>query len=732
MDTKALLGQGALIAALAFSNAVFAGSQICDDGLVGYWPLDVDGDEELRGGQGEIEGNVFFAPAIVGNGAEFDGRGAHISSGVNAAVTRAGETDISVSMWARVEPQPTPLFGSGFSALMVARSDCNIGAWQLYGGVEPASLDFNGWDNTFESFFASAGLTLPSQRWTHVVVTSTGDETTYFLDGSFAATSPVRRNAFRDIPQDIYLGWDSCSSFFAGGLDEVAVFDRALSASEVAEIFDKGTGGIPLCEAPEGPEISVSRDGRSIRSGDDDDLGVVEVATTEVSVIIANIGSDALTVGEVRLQAIENVQDLVLTAAPSSEIQAGDQSELVVSFAPISASAFAFEVSVANGDPDENPFVFTISGDANDDPTARFSAELSSSDVEVLLDNDGDGRPNPSDTIRIEGISFRIADAPFDGDVEFTFTAPAGTRLLDAFPEGLLGDRIVSFDVDPVTNRIDARFTRLGLGAFDLFDSIDLLVENDFEGQSISLQGAFLADGVFVTTDNPRTPAPNDAVDLAVGALNRIVPPEGIGSFGASVAVTDRYAAVGSPGGDGSVVIYRILGDGSRQEIGQLEAPPGTAGFGASVSISGDVLAVGSPGDPVARSKGVLDKGSVGLYQLRPAELPFLIGQVDGDDGGEFGQAVDLDGSTLVVGAPGTGADGSGAVFIFDADDLETAPVELMPTRPVANGRFGASLALCRRADCRRLTGTCDLIPPRPGVDLRWRRKSTDRHRASA
>jgi hypothetical protein len=51
-------------------------------------------------------------------------------------------------------------------------------------------------------------------------------------------------------PQPLYLGGQGTSERWKGYADEVAIFDRALSATEVQQVFDLGKAGQPLAPQP--------------------------------------------------------------------------------------------------------------------------------------------------------------------------------------------------------------------------------------------------------------------------------------------------------------------------------------------------------------------------------------------------------------------------------------------------------------------------------------------------
>jgi hypothetical protein len=139
-------------------------------------------------------------------------------------------------------------------------------------------------------------------------------------------------------------------------------------------------------------------------------------------------------------------------------------------------------------------------------------------------------------------------------------------------------------------------------------------------------------------------------------------------NFGFSVAITDKYAAVGVPS-DGSgtnvnmVYLYSIIdGDWTQKSIliGNSHA---NEAFGWGVDIDGDFLIVGAPYYENAGSW----VGAVYIYKIKTdgtCELPYIIyGETDGDF---FGGAVSISDNTVLVGANQNGNGGNGIVYFFE------------------------------------------------------------------
>jgi hypothetical protein len=151
---------------------------------------------------------------------------------------------------------------------------------------------------------------------------------------------------------------------------------------------------------------------------------------------------------------------------------------------------------------------------------------------------------------------------------------------------------------------------------------------------------------------------------------------------GAAVAISDTHVVVGVPGHDrggvrdvGAVGLWPIADGPVTVEIArQPWAPPRGLSFGASVTRvlfrSGWTFAVGAPGDTI---RGVSTAGSVRFVGPRAPDgwIDRTASVIPGNPGrgDRFGSVLGFGiRGQLVVGAPGAGPGGSGAVFVAAAD----------------------------------------------------------------
>ena len=179
--------------------------------------------------------------------------------------------------------------------------------------------------------------------------------------------------------------------------------------------------------------------------------------------------------------------------------------------------------------------------------------------------------------------------------------------------------------------------------------------------------------------------------------------------FGSSVAISGDTVVVGAPfvarqRGSAYVFVRPPSGWANMTQVAELTASDGKEGdiFGVSVAISGDTLIVGAPD---ATINGNREQGAAYVF-VKPAggwqnttETAKLVAS-DGNVYRDFGEAVSINGNTVVVGAPqGTGDfPGPGLAYIFVEPaggwSNMTQTAELSASDGTDGGDFGASVSI--------------------------------------
>jgi hypothetical protein len=191
------------------------------------------------------------------------------------------------------------------------------------------------------------------------------------------------------------------------------------------------------------PEINVKQSATNIADGSGSySFGSQTISTTSsaVTFTVENTGTAALTVGTVSFSG-GNASDFNVTAQPGSSVAASGTTTFTVTFTPGAIGSRSTTLTFSNGDSDENPYDFTISGTG----TSATSPEIN---VKQAATNIADGTGTYGFTSTVVGSSSSAT----------TFTIEnTGTADLTLGTISLSGGNTGDFSVtQPLTSTVTA------------------------------------------------------------------------------------------------------------------------------------------------------------------------------------------------------------------------------------------------------------------------------------
>ncbi len=187
---------------------------------------------------------------------------ASISDGDQVGLDLAG--DFSIGGWVKVESyvDNVPVLGKGnpgsVNLAYLLDFNLNSGEYRLRG-----MFSTNGTYQSANAVEVGAGEDFPTGEWHHVVLVRDGTDLYLYVDGSEAETkSGASSGAVYDSADDFTVG-ESGGTYYDGLMDEQFVFSRALSLSEVQDIYNNGIQDPPV----EGSAVPAMMDGYRRRRG---------------------------------------------------------------------------------------------------------------------------------------------------------------------------------------------------------------------------------------------------------------------------------------------------------------------------------------------------------------------------------------------------------------------------------------------------------------------------------
>ena len=176
----------------------------------------------------------------------------------------------------------------------------------------------NGWvdfilsDDGTNNTVVSGSITVSAGTWYHAVGVYDGSTMKLYINGASDATPVSYSSGIHNNTAPFTIGCrNGNAQFFDGQIDEVAVFNRALTADEVTSIYEKGLNGVTRMR-PDAGQPPVPYFGRSIG----EDTGTVYGTGT----VTLNQGSRHATFSGATLPSNIGEGD-VLTIGPSTEAE---------------------------------------------------------------------------------------------------------------------------------------------------------------------------------------------------------------------------------------------------------------------------------------------------------------------------------------------------------------------------------------------------------------------------
>jgi hypothetical protein len=219
-------------------------------GLVAYYPLDGNAIDATGNGW---DGTLFGATPTVdrdgnANGAiAFDGVGNYIEIPYASALQ---PTTVTLGLWAQRDDWAAASFDS--DAAIAGNTD--TGGYEFF--VDRSAGEIQAYVRSKSGSYVvpSVPLSTLAPGWHHFTLTSDGVNTIFYVDGKAAASDSTgtgivryaRNNSFI-IGEEASAGTVPDGDNFAGRIDDVRIYRRALCAEEVRELaIARGTAGVRI------------------------------------------------------------------------------------------------------------------------------------------------------------------------------------------------------------------------------------------------------------------------------------------------------------------------------------------------------------------------------------------------------------------------------------------------------------------------------------------------------
>jgi hypothetical protein len=222
--------------------------------LISRWSGDGAANDSAGTNNGFLQGGAGFAQGKVSDAFSFDGVSGLVRVPDATNLNFGSTSSLTVEFWA---------YRTGTQAVMhiFGKRASNCGSYEYQMAMDPGNggLQFGG--SAFTG--VKTGLQLPTNTWIHLAATFDGATFRFYTNGALAATGTGTLGPTNDAP--LMIGGSSSCPPFAGLLDEVCLYNRALSASEIQSIYLAGSAG--KCYGPTPPAFFSQPQSQTVIQG---------------------------------------------------------------------------------------------------------------------------------------------------------------------------------------------------------------------------------------------------------------------------------------------------------------------------------------------------------------------------------------------------------------------------------------------------------------------------------
>ena len=226
-------------------------------GLVGYWTMDGKDtvwtsstaattlDKSGNNNTGTLTSmtqSIATAAGKIGQGLRFDGTNDCVDAGLPASLDITGA--VTVSAW--IKPNSSA-FGKSIAAKSTVSGAQSTQQYHLY-DVGTNRMGFAVGNTTAILLSQTASNAVPNGKWSHLVGMYNGTDTTRFylngtqVDSDTSANFGALQQSGKNFNIGSTHGSTVCNAgYFNGSLDDVRVYNRALSAAEVTALYNLGS-----------------------------------------------------------------------------------------------------------------------------------------------------------------------------------------------------------------------------------------------------------------------------------------------------------------------------------------------------------------------------------------------------------------------------------------------------------------------------------------------------------
>ncbi len=213
------------------------------DGLVGYWKLDGNSDDSsIYTNDGTNYGATFGSEyGVYNQGADFDGSNDYIDCGSDSILNINNK--ITLSAWVKFSYNP-----SVYSRPIAGKTQYGISNGYILGmGYNRAQFDVGNGTN-WHAYNARGTSNIGDTNWHHIVGVDNGTSIKIYVDSFLENEKFIGSHSILTSSTNFKIAYNTFNGglgefyYFDGSIDDVRLYDRALSSDEIKALYLANSG----------------------------------------------------------------------------------------------------------------------------------------------------------------------------------------------------------------------------------------------------------------------------------------------------------------------------------------------------------------------------------------------------------------------------------------------------------------------------------------------------------
>jgi hypothetical protein len=199
--------------------------------LIAWWPGQSNADDVVGGNNGTLQNGATYEAGMVETAFSFSGTTEAVEIPYASADNLSTMPAWTIEGWVN----PTSFNNSTYPTIY------SQGHWDASLGLNSGSGALESWINNSYRMVGTAAV--PLGQWSHVALVYDGTNRTFYLNGAVSGVSTAPAMSAETDTSSIGNVVPNNGASFNGGIDELTLYNRALTFDEIADIYLAGSYG---------------------------------------------------------------------------------------------------------------------------------------------------------------------------------------------------------------------------------------------------------------------------------------------------------------------------------------------------------------------------------------------------------------------------------------------------------------------------------------------------------